>query len=119
MTNRYTSSGQALSDNARGKAWFGNVYVTLHSPTQIPFHLVAWNGLVLEREDRDRTTDPTQSAPERSTSTPEAYGEAADLESWLAPGPAGTPEPRSAAGAVPERSAPATLHDAAHALMNV
>ena len=93
--------------------------MTLHSPTQIHFHLVAWNGRALEREDRDRTTDQTQSAPESSTSTPDAYREAPDPESWLAPGPAGTPEPRSAAGVVPERSAPATLHDAAYALMNV
>ncbi len=93
--------------------------MTLHSPAQIPFHLVAWKGLVLEREDRDRTTDQTPSAPERSTSTPDAFGEAPVLETWLAPDPAGTSEPRSAAGAVPERSAPATLHDAAYALMNV
>ncbi len=69
---------------------------------------------MLEREDRDRTTDPNS-----STSTPEAAGEASDLESWLAPGPAGAPELRSAAGAIAERAAPATLHDAAYALMNV
>lgn len=47
------------------------------------------------------------------------YPAAPVLEPWLQPVPAGASEERSESWAISERPAPATLHDAAHALMNI
>ena len=102
--------------------------MTLHSPTQIHFHLVALDGVALAHEDGVKMSDQTQSAPDSSrfigTEDAEASAEAPALETWLPPVPAGAPGARFGSSTVLdsgvwERSAPATLDDAAYALMNV
>jgi hypothetical protein len=97
--------------------------VTLHSPLQIPFRLVASDNLALARGDGARMSDQPQSPSvwreSSRTGGADAYGESPALEHWLPPLWSSPSEAGSGDSAIAERPAPATLHDAAHALMNV
>jgi hypothetical protein len=104
-----------------GEAQIGDIVVTLHSPLQIPLHLVASDDFMLVREDGGRMGDQPQSFsvwPESSeAATADAYGEAPVF--WLPPLRSSASEESFGDRAMSERIAPATLRDAALALMNV
>ena len=110
-------------NNLLGANEFRDIVVTLHSPLQTPFHLVASDDLALGRKDDARMSDQPQSFSMWSGSSRiagvDAYEEASVLQSWAPSLWSSACEERSEDLAISERPAPATLHDAAYALMNV
>jgi hypothetical protein len=90
---------------------------------QIPLHLVASDDFMLAHEDGGRMSDQPQSFsvwPESfEAATADAYREAPVFETWLPPLWSSASEESFGDRAMSERIAPATLRDAAFALMNV
>jgi hypothetical protein len=89
---------------------------------QTPFHLVASDDLALGRQDGARMSDQPQRLSVWSESSRiagvDAYEEIPVLENW-APLWSTAFEEGAEDLAISERPAPTTLHEAAHALMNV
>ena len=109
-------------NNLLGTNELRDIVVTLHSPLQTPFYWVASDDLPLGRDDGARMSDQPQSHSAWSEVSRivgvDAYEEASVLETWF-PLWSTASEEGSEDLAISERPAPATLQDAAHALMNV